>query len=239
MFSVFSLRGLAIFIKPMCCGAASVALLGLTGPVAQAACCIKSQNLTVRQYAEAFGQAHIDDSAGWGHAFDIDVELEYREDLQGESCSLQWWEWTDYVVPGLQGSGMQEGYWYDHKLTNPISPMWEDWENALERLSPEQPQVRVRITDYPALGLSSVEVRRPQSGSLDIWYRPSKSRTLKIQAVLLSGSHQCPVQEESVALTQVLSVRSGNPDQGSLVVHQWPFFSPYQLALMSGPVERP
>jgi hypothetical protein len=96
----------------------------LSNPLLQASCCLINANLTIRPYPDQPHLPYVDDTAGWAHAFDLDYEMEWREDLVGGQCVLEWWEEADYIVHGLRVTGIEPNRWYDHKIHNVHSPMW-------------------------------------------------------------------------------------------------------------------
>lgn len=180
---------------------------------AYSACCIKESDINIRAYGERPGDPHVDTSIGWGHAFDIYYDLESRRDLIGEECKLEWWEEADYIVPGLQGLGIEKNKWFDHKVVNPLSPMWESWNKGIKRLQ-TQSEARIKVTDYPALGLRGIRSIETEDGVK--WVRETQERNLKIKVKVKSGSLECDIQEESISLSQFLSIKSGTPLNGYL-----------------------
>ena len=190
-----------------------IPILLIFSAYANSACCIKESDLRIRVYGEKPGEPHVDTSLGWGHAFDLYYDLENRRDLSGGECRLEWWEESDYIVPGLQGLGIVENKWFDHKVLNPLSPMWESWNKGIKMLE-NQTETRIRVTDYPALGLTGIRSVETENGVQ--WIRDSQERNLKIKVKVKSGSTECKIQEESFSLSQYLNIQAGRPNGGYL-----------------------
>jgi hypothetical protein len=188
-----------------------------------ASCCLEAGRLQVRHHGDGPFAPHVDSSVGWGHAFDLFFELSYNPDLSGGQCQFEWWETADYIVPGLAQLGMEPDIWYDHRVKNSLSPMWENWDKGIMRLGADDPNKTIRITDYPALGLTGVQTVLQDDGTTR-WVRTSSERRLRIQAIVRSGSPDCPVQDLSFAVRQDLKVIEGRPAGGRLDVLESLYF---------------
>lgn len=203
------------------------ALLSLGSNISNAACCVDDSQLVNRWFGENIGDAHVDTSTGWGHAFELYYDLSWHPELSPDKnngqCKLEWWEWADYIVPGLRSTGMQANVWYDHKEKNHLSPMWADWDKAQESLGKTHEEMRVRVSDYPALSLRGRRLVQTDEGPE--WQWQNAERLLRIKVVVKNGSTECPNQAESYSVEQYLRVFDGQGDGGYLEVKEQPFLN--------------
>ncbi|MBI3459881.1 RHS repeat-associated core domain-containing protein [Candidatus Acetothermia bacterium] len=162
--------------------------------------------------AEIKNSKQINDATTWGHSFDVEIKLEYKESDKASDCTLQWWEKTDLMPQWQKDAGLKDNDWNDIYKAFPTSSTFDGWRTGRKKPCPGNETAT--ITDPPAL--TKVSGR-------------NASRTLYF-AIWLKSAPDCPCsnpfKNKVLFANQKLTMKEGKGDAQSFgtagVPGPWP-----------------